>query len=75
MLVFTPWIRCTLFGPIAIVVGVLGRGPGNSVKVGPWDHPDVHNNVQHSYQTFPPFIDYQFAASTAPPTSTASRRT
>ena len=62
IIVFTPWIACTGFGPLAMAVGVIGRGTGNNVKVGPWEHPGIHNGVQHSFQTFPPFIDYMSAS-------------
>jgi hypothetical protein len=48
---------CNIFGPLALAIGLIGRATGNQVKVGPWQHPLVHN-VQHSYYTFPPFIDY-----------------
>ncbi|MBS1150311.1 MAG: hypothetical protein H6Q89_2009, partial [Myxococcaceae bacterium] len=53
---------CTIFGPLATVIGLLGKSTGSGeVQVGPFQHPGIHNGVQHSYTTFPPFYDYDSA--------------
>lgn len=50
---------CPIFGTAALIAGLLGKSTGNNeVQVGPFDHPGIHNGVQHSYRTFPPFYDY-----------------
>lgn len=49
--------QCSIFGPIAIAVGIIGRGTPTS-RVGPWEHPGIHDGAQHAYQTIPPFYDF-----------------
>ena len=48
--------QCSIFGPIAIAIGIIGRGTPTS-RVGPWQHPGIHD-AQHSFETIPPFYDY-----------------
>lgn len=49
--------QCSIFAPIATAIGIIGRGTPTS-RVGPWEHPGIHDGAQHSFQTIPPFFDY-----------------
>jgi hypothetical protein len=47
---------CTIFGPLALIAGLLGKDTG-MIRVGPFTHTGIHS-TQHSFYTFPPFYDY-----------------
>lgn len=49
--------QCSIFSPLAIAVGLIGRSTPTS-RVGPFDHPGIHDGAQHSVQTIPPFFDF-----------------
>lgn len=49
--------QCSIFSPIAIAVGLIGRSTPTS-RVGPFEHPGIHDGAQHSVQTIPPFFDF-----------------
>ena len=59
IIILTPWTRCGIFGLGAMAYGVIGTDMGRKVRLSDWEHPGIHNGVQHAFQTFPPFIDYE----------------
>ncbi len=56
------WIRCASplpAYPIAIAIGLMGRGVGiRSAQVSTNEHNGIGHDVQHAFQTFPPFVDF-----------------
>ncbi|WP_211194027.1 pilus assembly protein TadG-related protein [Pyxidicoccus fallax] len=56
------WIRCSSpvpAYPIAIGIGAVGRDVDlRDARVSAFEHGSIGHNVQHAFQTFPPFVDF-----------------